>query len=427
MKQHLTHKGHLHFAFLAADQFPPFRPDVTQLFGQELSGRGHRITWILTPKDQTPSVPSESWPYGPIVLGSRRAGRGLLTNLWNRWLDLRNDLRLATQLRTSTFDFVQLKDKFLSAIPVLLLSKWYGIPFIYWLSFPYPEEARQLADERHGLSRLLQQVRHRLFRTILYSAVLPHTTHIFVQSARMKETLVAESLDPDRITPVPMGVSLADVPDAPLNPRHEPLTRRPFRLAYLGTLSRLRNLGFLLRVLNLVRRIEPDTQLEFIGGGNSPEDERALAEEATALGLAPYITITGHLGRQDAWSHVRQADVCLSYIPRTPVLDVGSPTKLIEYLALNTVVIANDHPEQREVLAASGAGLCVASTEQAFADAIIHVFHHPEQARRMASKGRAYVREFRDYSILATQLEREYARIIRRTDRLAGTPTLRET
>lgn len=403
----------LRFTFLAADPFPPLRPDVISLFGKELVGRGHHIAWILTSKDPAPAHYHSSWPYGPVAVGGRCAGKGLLANLWNRWLDFRNDLRLASELQSHHYDFVQLKDKFLAAIPTLFQAKWNNLPFFYWLSFPYPEEALQLANERCGFARITQLIRYRLFRFILYSFVLPRATHVFVQSSRMKDTLVNEGLDPSRITPVPMGVSLADVPTTPEDSAHSKVSRQgPCRLVYLGTLSRLRNLGFLLRVLKLVHRHFPETTLAFVGGGNSPEDERALEQEAVTLELSKHITITGQLPRAEAWRYVQESDICLSYIPRTPVLDVGSPTKLIEYMAMNKVIVANDHPEQRDILLHSQAGICVESTETAFADSIIWLIAHPEEAKTMATRGRPYVRQYRDYTVIADQLEHEYIRIL---------------
>lgn len=93
---------------------------------------------------------------------------------------------------------------------------------------------------------------------------------------------------------------------------------------------------------------------------------------------------------------------------------MGSPTKLVEYLALNKAVVANDHPEQREILTQSGAGLCVASTEQAFAEGVLHLLSHPEEAKLMAERGRPYIASRRDYPLLAEMLEQKYFTILQR-------------
>ncbi|NOU10840.1 MAG: glycosyltransferase family 4 protein, partial [Nitrospira sp.] len=369
-----------------------------------------------------------SWPDGLLYLGGRRRGGGLFTNLINRWLDLRNDLRLINILRTGSFDFVQLKDKFLAVIPTILIARWYKIPFFYWLSFPYPEEAQYLAEESQRSTRYYQLLRYCLFNLILYKIALPAASHVFVQSTRMKTTLVLHGIPPEKITPVPMGVSLVDIPQ--LSPSQNAAAReqdQPCRLVYLGSLSHLRKLGFLLRAFALIQRAAPRTHLFFVGGGNCRDDEHVLKEEADALGLQSLITITGQLPRQEAWTQVLLADVCLSYIPPSPVFDVGSPTKLVEYLALNKVVVANDHPEQREILTQSGAGLCVVSTEQAFAEGVLHLLSHPDEAKRMAERGRPYIAQNRDYPIIAEMLEQEYSTILQRLTISQSSIAQRET
>jgi len=385
------------------------------LFGRELIRLDHQITWILTSKNPAEPRLELLWPCGPLYLGGRRSGTSFVTNLYNRWRDLLNDLKLIKILRTGSFDFVQLKDKFLAVIPTILIAKWYKTPFFYWLSFPYPEEAQYLADESHGPTRYYQLVRYWLFNLILYKIALPAASHVFVQSTRMKTTLVIHGISPEKITPVPMGVSLVDIPQ--LTPTQNTNARepnQPYYLVYLGSLSHLRKLGFLLRAFTIIQRAEPRTHLVFVGGGNCQEDEHALKEEAHALGLQSLLTITGLLPRQEAWAHVLKADVCLSYIPPSPVFDVGSPTKLVEYLALNKAVVANDHPEQREILTQSGAGLCVASTEQAFAEGVLHLLSHPEEAKLMAERGRPYIASRRDYPLLAEMLEQKYFTILQR-------------
>jgi len=409
----LTSTG-LRFVFLAADPYPPVRPDVATLFGRELVARGHRITWVLASKEPAPAGYDAQWAWGPLYLGAKRRGSNVLVLLWNRWLDLRNDLRLASILAGGSYDFVQLKDKFLSAIPILLLARRHRLPFFYWLSYPYPEEADTLAAQTRGLARIYQLIRSRLFHFVLYKVVLPGATHVFVQSERMRVMIVAQGISADKMTAMPMGVSLIDVPPPPEPSAALDGKTTRAKLVYLGTLSHLRHLGFLLRVFARVHSRHPNTTLLFVGAGNCPQDEAALHAEATRLGIQEHFTITGQLPRQDAWSHVYGADICLSYFHPSPILDVASPTKVIEYLALNKVVVANDHPEQHEVLTRSGAGISVAAEEGAFADAVLYLLDHPEEAKRMGERGRAFVAQYRDYPVLANVLEGTYRTLLHR-------------
>jgi glycosyltransferase involved in cell wall biosynthesis len=112
---------------------------------------------------------------------------------------------------------------------------------------------------------------------------------------------------------------------------------------------------------------------------------------------------------------VLDADVCVSPFLPTPVLNSTSPTKLVEYMAMGRAVVANDHPEQREVLASSGAGLCVPYEEDAFARAIVKILRDPEGAARMGRRGREYVERCRTYSRIADAVERDYRSLCRET------------
>jgi glycosyltransferase involved in cell wall biosynthesis len=84
------------------------------------------------------------------------------------------------------------------------------------------------------------------------------------------------------------------------------------------------------------------------------------------------------------------------YVP-VPILRSTSPTKLIEYMALGKPVVANDHPEQADVLTQSGAGLVCGWSEAEFAGAIVELLRDPARRARMGEAGRRYVAEHRTH------------------------------
>jgi len=109
---------------------------------------------------------------------------------------------------------------------------------------------------------------------------------------------------------------------------------------------------------------------------------------------------------------VQEADVCASPFYPAPILRSTSPTKLVEYMAMAKAVVANDHPEQKRVLEASGAGFCVPYEEPAFADAIVKLLQDPAMARMMGERGRRWVLEHRTYRAIADEVEIRYRDII---------------
>src|SRR6185295_7446036 len=104
-------------------------------------------------------------------------------------------------------------------------------------------------------------------------------------------------------------------------------------------------MDFMVRCLAEVLRQRPDARLLFVGGGDRAGDEEAIWAESERLGVRDRVEITGRLPRPQALRRIAAADVCVSPFFPTPILNSTSPTKLVEYMALQRPVVANDHPE----------------------------------------------------------------------------------
>ncbi|HSC16137.1 MAG TPA: glycosyltransferase, partial [Gammaproteobacteria bacterium] len=88
-------------------------------------------------------------------------------------------------------------------------------------------------------------------------------------------------------------------------------------------------------------------------------------------------------------------------------------TKLIEYMALGKPVVANDHPEQADVLHASGAGIVCAWNEQEFAAAIVELLMDPQRCKKMGVAGRGYVAEHRTHWAMVELVAGRYRQHLR--------------
>ena len=95
----------------------------------------------------------------------------------------------------------------------------------------------------------------------------------------------------------------------------------------------------------------------------------------------------------------------------------GSPTKLVEYLALGLPVVANDHPEQRLILRPSRAGVCVPWGAQYFARGVLVDETQSGRACGDGARGRAWVEANRTYARIAADVERTYFAVLGSTAR----------
>jgi len=397
----------LRLLVVSSDTYPPFRVDVAVLFARELAGRGHRIDWILQSEAPCRRAFVTRWGGGKAWVGATDLGNTLPHRIWKHVLGIVNDLRIFSRLRHGNYDAIEIKDKFLAGIFAVVASRLFRTKFVFWLSYPYPEH--YLAGARDGTARypLLYWVRGLCFKWLLYRWLLPAADHVFVQSEQMRQDVAAQGIAPDKMTAVPMGADAAmtQVPD-----QSKQRTLMPPGIPcvlYLGTLDKVRRMDFLIRVFALVRQSVPAARLYMVGGGVQPSDQRLLQDEAARLGVSSSVVFVGPLPQAEALRYVQEADVCVSPIYPVPILRAGSPTKLVEYMAMGKAAVANDHPEQRRLLEASGGGYCVPYDEPAFARAIVALLQNPQGAELMGRRGRRYVLEHLTYGVIADEVEKK--------------------
>lgn len=393
--------------FITRERFPTHRVDVEVLFARELVSRGHAIDFVMQAAHEGISIGLQRWHGRAVWIGPTDTADGLPHRFRKHWLGLWHDVRSLRLAQRACYDAVQVKDKFLVACLAQLLARLRGLKFFFWLSFPVPEAQRLRARDRTARYPFLALIRGVITGCLLYRWILPRSDHVFVQSQQMKEDICAHGVDPTKVTPVPMGVDLADFPPPRPNIRHHPASQ--IALAYLGSLASERRLEVLVDMLSYLRGWGLNVSLALIGDGDTPNDRRRIEHRARELGVSDWLMITGFLPRPRALEHVRTADLCLSPFYPTPILWSTSPTKLAEYLALGLPVVANNHPEQRLVLRESRAGVCVPWGARHFARAVKWLMTRSEAERlEMGARGRSWVATYRTYDRIAEQVERTY-------------------
>lgn len=397
----------------AKDHYPAFRVDVTELFSRWLVGAGYRIDWLMVrggpgPSDIVIASPQErTFVLGVGSIRARLAGLRLIG-------------RIAVAILRGEYDIVQARDRSISSVLFLVLAKLAGRPFVYWMSFPMLEGTLERArDPRETIPtwrRLAMRAYVTVGRPVLYRIVLQAADHVFAQSVRMKVALVQRGVAAEKITPVPMAVSfdrfnplnIAPTDDRRLDGRHV--------LLYMGMTMPGRRIDVIVRALGALVRKGHDAVLVLVGD-TRPTDRGSLLDIAREEAVADRLIFTGHLPLARALGYVRRADVCLSPCPPSPLLALGTPTKLVEYLAMGRPVVANDHPDQREVLEASGAGLITDLSPEGFTNAIATLLSDRTAAESMAMRGPPWIAAHRSYARLAEEVSSIYSELIRAVPR----------
>jgi glycosyltransferase involved in cell wall biosynthesis len=396
----------LRILVVSSDPYPPTRVDVAVLFGVELAKRGHEIDLILQSEAACTRAYVTAWGGGRIWVGATDLGDSLFRRLRKHALSIANDFRLFSRLRQTRYDMVEVKDKFVAGVMAVIACRLHRTRFIYWLSYPFPEHYLLRAKEGSARYPRLSYLRGLAYKWLLYRLLLRRAEHVFVQSEQMRQDIAAKGIPLGKMTVVPMGIDTDTFAAPGGGERRQVLPAGVPCVLYLGTLVQVRRLDFLIRVFAIVKETVPAARLYLVGRGDDPRDQAFLESEVRRLDLQSSVLFVGQLPQADALRYVREADVCVSPFHPTPILRSTSPTKLIEYMAMAKAVVANDHPEQKSVIEASGAGYCVAYEERPFAAAIVSLLQNPEMARVMGQRGRRYATEHRNYRVIADIVEK---------------------
>lgn len=391
--------------FVGAGPAAMSRVDIAHLFGERLASGGLEIDWYLRSPERGGPLMRRPYHGRPARQCGRSPLPGATGRVVNKLQEFVATLHFFGVALSGRHDLVQVRDDFVGGLLGLLAARLRRRPFVFWLSYPFPEA--RLLDAREGRARwpLYARLSGRVAGWALYRVLLRHADHLFVQSEQMKQDLLRPGVDPDRLTPVPMGLPDSDLPPLVASPT-EPI------VLYLGTLARVRRLAMIVEAFAHVHEAVPKARLVIVGEGDAPEDRAELVRAAARMGLTRAVEFTGQLPRKQALEWVGRAAVCLSPFYPTFVLRSTSPTKLVEYLALGKAVVVNDHPEQAAVIAASGAGLCTAWDPGAYGQAVVDLLRDPEQRTAAGRAGRDWVVAHRLYSRIADGLLNRYCSLV---------------
>ena len=395
------------FYYSIVDTFPPFRVDIVELFGELNRSNALNVEWYMSldkPSGDTQAIFENQRVNLPIKLSSTH----LVARLFSKFFYWFCDVFALLQCFFKPLDLIQVRDKYLAAITGLLVARLKGIKFVYWCSYPFPEHDDESCLADKSIKKYFYFLRSRLGYLVLYRVVMPCSDHVFVQSEQMKRDLACYGIREHKMTAVPMGV-----PQRLLKwTQHNAIEVVPGRIVYLGTLAAIRQLNVLIDAFAIVKQQFSNATLLIVGDGAYPHERPALEQQVQALGLTSAVTFTGFVPIEQAWTYSASASVCVSPFAPSKILASTSPTKLMEYMALGRPVVCNSHPEQSDIIRQSGAGLCVDWGVKPFADAMLWMLEHPEEALAMGKNGPNWVAANRTYNTIASDVWRQYQHIL---------------
>ena len=177
-------------------------------------------------------------------------------------------------------------------------------------------------------------------------------------------------------------------------------------LVYLGAMNPQDGVDHLLVALaHLLRDLKrSDFYCVLIGSGDSLG---ALRAQAAALGIDGHILFTGFIPDEDLLRYLSTADICLDPNPSSPLNDVSTWIKVMEYMALGKPIVSFDLKETR--VSAGDAALYVTPNDEAqFAAAIASLMDDPVRCAAMGRTGQSRVKNELGWHVTSQNLVGAY-------------------
>jgi len=182
-------------------------------------------------------------------------------------------------------------------------------------------------------------------------------------------------------------------------------------LCYIGYLNPQDGVDYLLRALSILSYDlkRSDYHCVIMGQGDSLAN---LKEMSRRLKLEEYVEFTGFIPDADLLSNLSAADICVDPDPSSPLNDLSTWVKIMEYMAYGKPIVSFDLKETR--YSAQDAAIYVKPNDELqFAVAIAKLMDDEALRARMGAFGRARVERELQWSCVRRNLASAYQALMK--------------
>ena len=374
---------------------------------QALSSAGYRVS-VICPKG--PGDPSREVIDGVAIYKYRPApeARGVLGFAWEFAYSWARTALLSMRVRRDRgFDVIQACNPPDTYWALARLWRLRGVRFIYDQHDLNPELFISRFGQPRGFAGRLQYAGLRWLERMTYRTA-DHV--ISTNESYRTKALERGGKSQDAVTVVRSGPDTSRM--RPVHPQSDVRRGGEWLLVYLGIMGPQDDVHIVLEVMDELvhRRGRTDVRAALLGFGDCLSELRA---RCTALGLDPYVEFTGRVGPSEIAEYLSSADVGLCPDRKTPLNDLSTMNKTMEFMAYGLPCVSFDLVETR--VSAGDTALFIDSGDvPGFADAIERLIGDDELRVEMGLRARERVSRELDWRAQA----RAYVGVF---DRVLGT------
>ena len=285
----------------------------------------------------------------------------------------------------------------LSSIPTILISKFKRVKFVL--------DIRSTPVEIVGFRGSLQKI---WFSVSVLIAKKLFDGMTIITPLMKKEVCRRFNIDPAKV-----GVWTSGVTDSLFNPQNlisesAELKRKlgltgKFVVFYHGVFSATRGLQETIKAIEILKHRHFNAVLFLLGKGPIIANLKALIQKED---LQDNVIIHNPIDHLEVPKFIGISDVCILPLPDHPYWRFQSPLKLLEYLAMEKVVVLTDIPAHRTVIGEAKCGVYISSVNpMEIAKAIEYVYLNKDSLKERGKIGREIVKREYTWEKVAADLE----------------------
>jgi glycosyltransferase involved in cell wall biosynthesis len=176
-----------------------------------------------------------------------------------------------------------------------------------------------------------------------------------------------------------------------------------FIVFYHGVFTANRGLEETVESIKTLRPDYSDVVLFLLGTGPTATKLKYLVQKE---GLQEQVVVHDPVDHTEVPKFIEMSDVCIVPLPDHPYWRFQSPLKLLEYLAMEKVVIVTDIPAHRTVIDEKKCGIYISSIAPIeIAESIVYAYDNKEKLVEWGKTGRTIVNERYTWGKVAEDLE----------------------
>lgn len=276
---------------------------------------------------------------------------------------------------------------------------WRGVSFIFDQHDLGPETYQSKFDESRVdlVAKLLAFVERRSYRAADVA---------IVTNESYRERAVGRGRMPDDRV-----FTVRNSPDpelfAPREPRQELKGRFKFMAVFVGTMGHQDGVHVVLDAADHIRSVRGRDDILFVVMGTGDAFKQVLAQHER-LGLGDSVQLPGFVPDDEMLDYLATADVGLAPDLDSPLNNISTMIKTMDYMCMGLPVVSFDLVESRRS-AADAAVYVAESSPAAFGDAIVDLLDDEEGRQIMAEKGRQRITNELSWEKSARNLMDAYA------------------